>query len=671
MGGDHMCPVCSATFTRPQHVARHMRSHTGDRPYGCQMCGDRFARSDLLSRHVNKCHTPGGLANATARKGQSRAQAAADDKRRRPCDACSLQSTKCDFGKPCDSCTVRGSKCAYAKAKRARRDTNPSPSAQSANLPPSNQQESLPLHSFGGYPDEVPFNFNYPAQDGSLSMPHLFEPGLSIPGANSNALIGSPEAPPLSFSAATSDSAESAPWNGLDFMGMQSGVPSNGFDTMFPDPNAPSFSSTHKLHPQGSHPFTYGIEQPQVDRQQPLTTLHQRSASAMQRPQPAQHHQRHRSTPSLEAPHPLLNTTLLRAQAQQYPAITPNRLYMHRGSISTSDSGTEYDSSNGRPSTAGEYPDYPSPMSLTGSETGSAGPGVNRALDDMSLHDPSGNNLLSMGSMIVPGIGMGTGLTPALESPSRPSMTQRQSTSGDLRAFWNECMDGQNNVGSVHGNENRHLLTKMTSMPCLKTPLGEVDATPRAAAQDPLARLGQRRDGPTVQTPRGVNHADNRGLEQYQHAVAARKPPSLQIAPRMKAAAAKQEDAESNNYKQEPSFATPFPPGSAQADAWRSLMSGASSNDDHLSGGSYVADSNRPNCKRLPSQTLGPENSKRPHHEGRGGESAVHTDDEDEEEYKQAQQEWHRRMSLPVGIGRSNGRLYQPQPLSVPSPRIG
>ncbi|KAF8830945.1 hypothetical protein HHX47_DHR1000258 [Lentinula edodes] len=26
MGGDHKCPVCSATFTRPQHVVRHMRS---------------------------------------------------------------------------------------------------------------------------------------------------------------------------------------------------------------------------------------------------------------------------------------------------------------------------------------------------------------------------------------------------------------------------------------------------------------------------------------------------------------------------------------------------------------------------------------------------------------------------------------------------------------------
>jgi len=32
MAGDHKCPVCQATFTRPQHVARHMRSRTSFPP---------------------------------------------------------------------------------------------------------------------------------------------------------------------------------------------------------------------------------------------------------------------------------------------------------------------------------------------------------------------------------------------------------------------------------------------------------------------------------------------------------------------------------------------------------------------------------------------------------------------------------------------------------------
>lgn len=33
MGGDHKCPVCQATFTRPQHVARHMRSRKSPPPW--------------------------------------------------------------------------------------------------------------------------------------------------------------------------------------------------------------------------------------------------------------------------------------------------------------------------------------------------------------------------------------------------------------------------------------------------------------------------------------------------------------------------------------------------------------------------------------------------------------------------------------------------------------
>jgi hypothetical protein len=34
MAGDHKCPVCQATFTRPQHVARHMRSRKHFLPRG-------------------------------------------------------------------------------------------------------------------------------------------------------------------------------------------------------------------------------------------------------------------------------------------------------------------------------------------------------------------------------------------------------------------------------------------------------------------------------------------------------------------------------------------------------------------------------------------------------------------------------------------------------------
>ncbi|QRW03949.1 uricase [Ceratobasidium sp. AG-Ba] len=72
MAGDHACPVCQATFTRPQHVARHMRSHTGDRPYKCSICTDSFGRSDLLKRHEKKMHSNGQGTSTPNGSGQNK-----------------------------------------------------------------------------------------------------------------------------------------------------------------------------------------------------------------------------------------------------------------------------------------------------------------------------------------------------------------------------------------------------------------------------------------------------------------------------------------------------------------------------------------------------------------------------------------------------------------------
>ncbi|KAH9955446.1 hypothetical protein BJV74DRAFT_471582 [Russula compacta] len=119
MAGDHKCPVCQATFTRPQHVARHMRSHTGDRPYKCQHCGDQFARSDLLSRHVNKCHPnekPLVSSAPSRRKGTSSASRATTSKQ--ACDQCVQSTLPCDGANPCSKCVHRKTRCTYVKFHR-------------------------------------------------------------------------------------------------------------------------------------------------------------------------------------------------------------------------------------------------------------------------------------------------------------------------------------------------------------------------------------------------------------------------------------------------------------------------------------------------------------------------------------------------------------------------
>ncbi|KAG0134895.1 hypothetical protein HOY82DRAFT_480812, partial [Tuber indicum] len=55
----HTCPSCSRTFSRGEHLDRHLTTHlpsNTSKTFICPSCSKGFTRKDVLTRHVRAVH---------------------------------------------------------------------------------------------------------------------------------------------------------------------------------------------------------------------------------------------------------------------------------------------------------------------------------------------------------------------------------------------------------------------------------------------------------------------------------------------------------------------------------------------------------------------------------------------------------------------------------------
>ncbi|CAJ2501732.1 Uu.00g045850.m01.CDS01 [Anthostomella pinea] len=109
----YQCADCKRRYSRPEHLARHIQTHTLGKRFACQLCGKAFARADLLKRHTAN-HENDGDSSKKRRRTDASPGAGRVSHACRPCAAARV---KCEEAKPCTRCRNRNLTCEFASTE--------------------------------------------------------------------------------------------------------------------------------------------------------------------------------------------------------------------------------------------------------------------------------------------------------------------------------------------------------------------------------------------------------------------------------------------------------------------------------------------------------------------------------------------------------------------------
>ncbi|KAF4453114.1 hypothetical protein FALBO_16052 [Fusarium albosuccineum] len=92
------CHICQRGFVRQEHLTRHVRTHTREKPYSCSQCDKSFSRQDVLIRHETS-HAPNSVHSNVVSS--------------RACKECAIGRVRCTKESTCRRCRSRNLECVY------------------------------------------------------------------------------------------------------------------------------------------------------------------------------------------------------------------------------------------------------------------------------------------------------------------------------------------------------------------------------------------------------------------------------------------------------------------------------------------------------------------------------------------------------------------------------